>query len=80
MRSSGVPCFTAAGAAALLAYTKREMFEVGEMDWHETALDTVIESLTTMETAPPRSPGAAALLEAVRAEKDRRQAEGLKAA
>jgi hypothetical protein len=43
---------TPAGAGALLAYTKTLLFEVGEMDWHETALDTVAEALTTM---PPRS-------------------------
>jgi hypothetical protein len=47
------PC-TPAGAGALLAYTKTLMFEVGEMDWHETALDTVAEALWTMGKASQR--------------------------
>jgi hypothetical protein len=43
---------TPIGAGALLVYTKTLMFEVGEMDWHKTALDTVAKALATM---PPRS-------------------------
>jgi hypothetical protein len=46
---------TPAGAGALLAYTKTLMFEVGEMFWHKTALNTIAEALATMEKAPPRS-------------------------
>ncbi|SRR5258707_13562801 len=46
---------TPAGAGALLAYTKTLMFEVGEMFWHKTALNTVAKALATMGKAPPRS-------------------------
>jgi hypothetical protein len=45
---------TPAGAGALLAYTKTLMFEVGEMDWHKTALDTMAEALAAMGKASPR--------------------------
>jgi hypothetical protein len=51
---------TPAGAGALLGYTKTLMFEVGEMDWHETALDTVIRSLAG------RSPQAGKIISAAR--------------
>lgn len=39
---------TAAGAAALLAFVKEEM-EVGDMDWHPTALATIIKSLNDID-------------------------------
>jgi hypothetical protein len=51
---------TPAGAGALLGYTKTLMFEVGEMDWHETALETVIRSLAG------RSPQAGKIISAAR--------------
>jgi hypothetical protein len=39
---------TPAGAGALLAYVKNIMLEIGDMDWHPTALDTIIGALATM--------------------------------
>jgi hypothetical protein len=51
---------TPAGAGARLGYKKTLWFEVGEMDWHRTALDTVIRSLAA------RSPQAGKIISAAR--------------
>ena len=44
---------TPAGAGAFLSYIAIEMFSAGEMDWHPTAIDTIVKALGAMETAPP---------------------------
>ena len=44
---------TPAGAGAFLSYIAIEMFSAGEMDWHPTAIDTIVKALAAMETAPP---------------------------
>jgi hypothetical protein len=43
---------TAAGAAALLAHTSADI-EGGNIDWHEIALNTVINTLASLGKAPP---------------------------
>ena len=35
----------------LLSYVKTMMFEIGEMDWHQTAIDTVVAALAAMKEA-----------------------------
>jgi hypothetical protein len=58
---------------------KKMMFEIGDMQWHPIALDTIIGALATMTPPAPSVPNAAAvLLGAVDAERGRRKA--LKAA
>jgi hypothetical protein len=46
---------TPAGAGAFLSYIAIEMFSAGEMDWHPTAIDTIVKALGAMETAPPHN-------------------------
>ena len=48
------------------------MFDAGELNWHQIAIDTIIASLARMET--PRHNCAAEIMTAVRAEKARRLA------
>jgi hypothetical protein len=48
---AGTKPTTAAGAGALLDYVKTMMFEIGDLNWHKHALDTIIGALAAM--APP---------------------------
>jgi hypothetical protein len=49
------------------------MFEVGDLHWHQTAIETIISALAGTEV-PPAQNCAAEVMVAVRAEKARRQA------
>jgi hypothetical protein len=50
---------TAAGASALLTYIATEpaigLFDLGEMDWHETAFRTVVSSLAKITRRSQRA-------------------------
>ncbi|MGB6325831.1 MAG: hypothetical protein WBG11_08665, partial [Methylocella sp.] len=50
MRMARTKPATLAGAAALIAYTRRDIME-GEVDWQMVALKTVAVTLTRMEAA-----------------------------